>query len=259
MRNFRSSRIFVALISTLSIALFVVSACQFPSTQTAEPNAAIEPTAEAAAEEAVEAETAAEPTEAAVEEAASESADSTNSTQTFTIVQEGTEARFKINEILRGEEFEVVGVTSMVTGEIIINPADPAQTQLGLIQIDARDLTTDTRRRNTALRRFILRSALDANRYITFTPIAIEGLPDSVEVGETFDFQVTGELKIRDTTKAETFDISVTANSESEISGFGSTTILYSDYGIRIPSVPFVASVEDEVRLEIDFRAVASN
>lgn len=146
----------------------------------------------------------------------------------------------------------------MVTGEITINPANLAQTEIGPIQVDARDLATDSRRRNTAIRRFILGSASDANRFITFTPTAIDGLPDSASAGDTVEFQVTGDLQIRDTTNSVTFDMSVTANSDSEISGLGSTTILYSDFGLFIPSVPFVASVEDEVILELEFTAAAA-
>ncbi|MBV7339633.1 hypothetical protein KFU94_67760 [Chloroflexi bacterium TSY] len=67
------------------------------------------------------------------------------------------QARFHIDEILRGEDVTVVGKTSMVTGEITINPANLAQTEIGPIQVDARDLATDSRRRNT-IRRFILGS-----------------------------------------------------------------------------------------------------
>jgi hypothetical protein len=45
--------------------------------------------------------------------------------------------------------------------------------------------------------------------------------------------------------------------SETELQGLGSATILHTDYELSIPRVPMVASVEDEVKLEIAFTAFA--
>jgi polyisoprenoid-binding protein YceI len=143
-----------------------------------------------------------------------------------------------------------------VTGEIMVDPANPAAVQLGPIRINARDLATDDNRRSGQLRNNILKSAREQYQYITFNPTAIEGLPESVTIGQPFNFRLTGDLTILDTTKSVTFDMTVTANSEAELTGAGSTLILYPDYGISIPSVPFVANVTEEVRLEIEFTAV---
>lgn len=176
--------------------------------------------------------------------------------QTFRIDESQSEARFHIDEDLRGERVTVVGVTSQVTGEIFLDPADPSTTQVGPIQVSARDLKTDSDRRNGAIQRFVLQSNDDAYEFITFTPTAIDGLPASTSVGDTFTFDITGDLTIRDHTQAETFTISVTANAEDEISGLGTATVTYADYGLFIPDVPFVANVADEVILEIDFVAV---
>ena len=51
--------------------------------------------------------------------------------------------------------------------------------------------------------------------------------------------------------------MTVTPNSESELSGLATTTVLYPDYGLTIPEVPSVSGVEDEVRLEFEFTATA--
>ncbi|HSH79411.1 MAG TPA: YceI family protein [Herpetosiphonaceae bacterium] len=77
-------------------------------------------------------------------------------------------------------------------------------------------------------------------------------------MGQAYTFQIVGDLTIRDVTKEVTFDVSATAQSESRLEGTARTTILYADYGISIPSVPQVASVGDEVKIEIDFVAAAS-
>jgi polyisoprenoid-binding protein YceI len=177
--------------------------------------------------------------------------------QTFQLTQAGTEARFTIDEVLMGQDKTVVGVTSLVEGQIMVDPTNPSSAQIGPIRIDARGLTTDSDRRNGAIQRFVLGSTQDAYRYITFTPTAVEGLPESVAIGEPFQFTVTGDLTIRDVTLSKAFPMTVTANSESELVGSGAITILLEEYQLSIPSVPSVAWVADEVKLEIEFTAAA--
>ncbi len=177
--------------------------------------------------------------------------------QTFRLVPEGTEARFYINEVLFGQPKTVIGVTSDVTGELRVDPQNPDSAEIAAITINARDLTTDNDRRNGAIRRFILQSERDEYQHIVFEPVSVEGLPASVAVGDTFQLQVSGNLTVRDVTNPVTFDVTVTPASESEISGVGVATVNYPDFGLAIPDVPSVTGVEDEVRLEIEFRAVA--
>ncbi|MEM7538199.1 MAG: YceI family protein [Chloroflexota bacterium] len=176
---------------------------------------------------------------------------------TYVIDQGQSQARFYIDEVLLGADKRVEGVTSMVEGSVTIDMADLSQTSISEIRINARDFKTDSDRRNGAIQRRILRASDDAYQYITFVPTAIEGLPASAAAGETVEFNVVGDLTVVDVTRSETFAMSVTANDDGTISGTGSTTVLYKDYKLRIPSVPVVASVEDEVLLEIEFVAVA--
>jgi polyisoprenoid-binding protein YceI len=174
----------------------------------------------------------------------------------YEIQQEGSEARFLIDEVLRGAPFTVVGVTNQVAGQMTLDLANPANTQLGTILINARSLQTDASQRNNALRNFILRSADDAFELITFEPTALSGLPEAaVAVGEEVAFQITGNLTIVETTREVTFDVTVTLNEDNTISGLAVATVLYADFNLTIPSVPFVASVEDDVRLELQFVA----
>jgi polyisoprenoid-binding protein YceI len=81
------------------------------------------------------------------------------------------------------------------------------------------------------------------------------GLPETVAVGESFSFQVSGDLKLVDTTRSVTFDVEVNPVSETRIEGYGSTTVSRADYNLDFPTPPMVANVADEVLLEIDFVA----
>jgi polyisoprenoid-binding protein YceI len=171
----------------------------------------------------------------------------------FSINQAESEARFIIDEILNGQPKTVIGVTDQVAGQIQIDANDLAATRLGVIQVNARTLTTDNESRNRAIKNRILFT--DQFEFITFTPTELIGLPDSVNAGETFSFQIVGDLTVRDVTRQVTFDAEVTPISPTELQGSASTTIFYKDYGIQIPSVPSVAGVDEDVRLEIDFTA----
>lgn len=175
----------------------------------------------------------------------------------FAIDAERSEARFYIDEVLRGAPFTVVGVTKLVNGSITANPADLSQASISTIQIDASTLTTDSGMRNNAIRRFVLQSANQAYQYITFEPTAIEGLPSRAEPGDQFSFTITGDLKIRDISQPVTFAVNAIADSASQISGLATTTVTRAAYQLTIPSVPSVADVSDEVKLELEFVAVA--
>lgn len=176
----------------------------------------------------------------------------------FRIVPEQSEVRFTLQEDLRGQRVDVIGITNDVAGDIRVNMANPSASQVGGIAINARTLETDQSFRNQALRSSILRSGEANYEFITFTPTAISGLPENtVNVGDSLTFQVTGDLKIIEVTNSVTFEVTVTLDSETQISGTGTTTVLYKDFNITIPNAPGVANVTDEVVLTINFVATA--
>jgi polyisoprenoid-binding protein YceI len=195
---------------------------------------------------------AAQPTASATSGTTAQSATSV----TLQISQAESEARFVIDEVLNNAPKTVIGATDQVAGEIAVDPADPSQTRVGVIQIDARDLTTDSEFRNRAIKNQILQT--DEYEYISFTPTQILGLPQSAAVGQQYTFQIVGDLAIRGVTKQVTFDVSAAADSQSRLQGTASAAIAYADYSISIPQVPQVASVADQVRLELDFVATAA-
>jgi polyisoprenoid-binding protein YceI len=174
----------------------------------------------------------------------------------FQIVPGDSEARFLIEEVLLGEPTTAVGRTDQVAGSIAVDPADPAGAEVGVVRVNARTLATDNQRRNQAVGRFILQTG--EFEYIDFAPTAVDGLPDSVTVGEPFTFRVTGDLTIRNITNEATFEATVTPVSETRLEGAATATIQRGDYNLVIPNVPNVADVSEDVRLEIDFVATAN-
>jgi polyisoprenoid-binding protein YceI len=184
-----------------------------------------------------------------------EAAGDLSGTVVFTIVPLASETRFLIDEVLNGADKTVVGVTDQVAAEIAVNFEDPASTQVGTIQVNARALLTDNDFRNRAIKNQILRT--DEFEFVIFTPTSISGMPAGIGLNEPYSFQVSGDLTVRDVTQQVTFDVQATLTSPTNMEGTASTTILYADFGIVIPQARSVTSVEDEVILEIDFVAEA--
>lgn len=173
----------------------------------------------------------------------------------FSIVSEESEVSFTLEEDLRAVRTVVVGTTNQVGGDVAINFDTPSASEVGTITINARSLETDNSFRNQALRAEILNSAQDEYEFITFEPTSLSGLPDSVEVGETYTFDIIGNLTILDATNEVTFNAEVTIVSETEITGTASTNVTYGDWGIPVPSAPVIANVDDNADLAINFVA----
>ena len=170
------------------------------------------------------------------------------------IIPEESEVRFIIDEVLNNNPKTVVGTTNQVAGELSVDPSNPSASQVGVIQVNARTLATDNDFRNRAIKNRILMT--DQYEFISFKPTQLTGLPNSVTMGQSYTFQMAGELTIRDTTKPVTFEVTVTPESNERLKGTAKTSIAYADFGLTIPQVQQVASVAENVRLEIDFVAV---
>jgi polyisoprenoid-binding protein YceI len=173
----------------------------------------------------------------------------------YQVSQQDSEVRFIIDEVLNGAPKTVVGITDQVSGEIALDWSDPASVQVGTILVNARTLTTDNDFRNRAIKNQIL--VTDTFEFITFVPTQITNVPSAVSINEPYEFQIVGNLTVRDTTREVVFDVVVVPVSATSIEGSAGTTILYADYGITIPQARSVTSVSDEVRLEIEFVAAA--
>ncbi|MBX3065203.1 MAG: YceI family protein [Anaerolineae bacterium] len=184
---------------------------------------------------------------------------SDSATQTvYRISQDASKAEYNIFEVLNGADKTVVGTTSQVAGDILVNLSDPSKSEIGDIAINARTFATDDGRRDNSVARFILQSESSANEFITFKTTSVSGLTTTaVNVGDSLTFQITGDLTIAGTTKPATFTVSATLESADKLVGQAQATILRSDFNLSVPNVPFVANVGDEVTLKLNFVANA--
>jgi len=233
----------------------LIAAPEPPADSAGETGPAEEPEVEAATDVAADVEAVAEAGTARPGEANQVREEMTSTPIIFEIVQAESEARFLIDEVLQGDPTTVVGATDQAAGQFAVNPNDLASIQVGIIQINTRTLVTNNQYRNRAIKNRILLT--DNYEFVTFTPSEIIGLPERGAVDEPLTFQLVGELQVTDVTRPVTFEVTAVATSDTRIEGTAKTTILYPDFELFIPDSPSVDTVDDEVRLELDFVADA--
>ncbi len=193
------------------------------------------------------------PTKAPTETANEETGTATDSA--FHFDTKKTVASFTLNEVLRGTPTVVVGTTSDMSGSFTADRQALASAQLSEIKINARTFVTDSEQRNNAIRRFILKTEDDANEFIVFKPTEIKGLPEHANLGQSITFQISGDLTIAGVTKPVTFTGVMSFTTDNTLEGKAQTTVHYPDFGITVPDLPFLANVDKDTLLKIDFTA----
>jgi polyisoprenoid-binding protein YceI len=139
-----------------------------------------------------------------------------------------------------------VGTTTDINGEISVDEGNPQNSSIGPIQIDISKFTSDSSRRDNAIRDRFLQS----RQYpiATFVPTSIEGLPDSYSPGQELTFKVTGDLTIKETTKPATFDVTAKII-DGTLNGTATTIISLNEFGVGPIEIGGMLKTEDEAKL----------
>lgn len=144
---------------------------------------------------------------------------------------------FKIDEILRDKPFTAIGISNEIAGNISI---ENNKIILDTVAINAKTFKTDDSRRDGAITRLILKSEDPANEFMYFKATRIEG-SDSI-------LNIFGDLTISGITKPAQFGMTINITDE-KITGIATSTIKRSDFNLKIPSLSFIASVDDEFKI----------
>lgn len=175
----------------------------------------------------------------------------------YNLAPTGNEARFKAREILMGAQLpnEAVGVTQKVTGSIVIGDDGQPVAAQSKIVVDATDLTTDQTMRDG----FIKRNTLQTEQYpaIEFVPTSFRGLAGPLPTAGTRDFEIIGNLKIRDQTRSVTWRVRAEF-APGRVTGSAATRFNFQDFGMEPPRAGRVFMVSPTLDLEYDFNLVAA-
>ncbi|MCK4900078.1 MAG: YceI family protein [Anaerolineales bacterium] len=177
----------------------------------------------------------------------------------YKIVPGESQLQYEVGEVFLNQDnrFNVaVGITTQISGEISGNRENPRDISFSTFTADISQFTSDSDRRDNALRNRFLESASFPE--VTFNITQMDGLPESYLEGEEVSLQITGDLTVHDVTKPVTFDAVVKFDGDT-LSGEATTTILMSDFGFGPISIAGILNTEDEVKVTLNFVAKPSS
>jgi polyisoprenoid-binding protein YceI len=169
----------------------------------------------------------------------------------YRVVAGGSEARYRIREQLAGFNLpnDAVGTTNVIEGSIVFDGQGRPLTGDSRLTVDLRKLQSDRDRRDN----YVRRNTLETERYPTtvFIPTEIRGLQFPFPQNGAASFELIGDLTVRDVTRRVTWEATAAFNGP-DVNVQAKTAFRFADFGLTIPRVSSVLSVEDNIRLETD-------
>ena len=146
-----------------------------------------------------------------------------------------------------------VGITKTISGDIALDRANVANSQIGDITINISEFKSDNARRDS----FIRQNFLQSNKFpfATLTDATAIGLPaGAYQDGATLQFQIKGSLTVHNTKRETTFD--ATGSFKEGVLVIRATTDLkMSEFGIEVPDIGGLLKVDDALRLVLNIVA----
>ncbi|MEJ5314025.1 MAG: YceI family protein [Anaerolinea sp.] len=143
-----------------------------------------------------------------------------------------------------------VGKTSAISGEIQIDTQNLSNVTFGEFIVDISTLKSDSSRRDAAIQNRWLES--EKFPLARFMVKDVKGLPQNPKENELVNFQLVGDLTIREVTRSVTWDVSAMLRGK-ELTGKATTFIYMADWGIEPPNIAGVLIVKDGVSLTLEF------
>ena len=167
----------------------------------------------------------------------------------------GSEARYRVREQLAGLDFpnDAVGATSDIVGVVVLGPDGSIDSDGSEFRIQLASLTTDNERRD----RYVRGRTLEVEQYpeAVLVPLRFEGLTHPIPTSGTVSFQLAGVLTLHGQIVETRWEVEAEFTDET-ITGLATTAFPFDTFGIAVPQVARVLSVDDNIRLELEFRMV---
>jgi polyisoprenoid-binding protein YceI len=178
-----------------------------------------------------------------------------DSPTTYQIISRLSQASYAVDEVFLRENnrlFTAVAVTPGVAGEISFDRHRPAGARVVEIVVDLQQLTSDSDRRDRAIRRKYLES--DRFPFARLSNAIIQGLPDTIPERTPFRYALVGDLTVHDMTRQTTWEGEASVAGDT-LRGVARAKVTMSMFGIEVPRLLSLRA-EDDVRLEIRYVAV---
>ncbi|MCY4575057.1 MAG: YceI family protein [Chloroflexi bacterium] len=170
------------------------------------------------------------------------------------ILQEGSLARYLIREELASVElpFDAIGETSEVSGAFTFSADGEIVPESSRIVLNAASLRSDEENRD----RYLQRNAIQTATYpeIVFVATSVDGLEWPLPSSGDAEFTIYGDLTVREVTRPVAWQTVATFDGAS-VTGTAKTNFTFGEFEMEVPDLFFIISLEDNIRLELDFVA----
>ena len=189
-----------------------------------------------------------------------ESLNDDSKSESFLIInflQEST-ARYLITEQLANLDFPIdaIGETNQISGSIIFNKDGNIIEDESKITVNVNSLKSDSSRRD----RYISRRSLESEKYPEATIFIkeIRNLPWPLPESGSAEINIIGDMNVHGVTDRIAWDTEVNFN-KNKINGIAKTNFKFEKFNMDLPRVAIVLSVENNIRLELEFVAEKLN
>lgn len=174
----------------------------------------------------------------------------------FVLAIGGNEARYRVREQLVGFDLpnDAIGKTSQVEGSILIGADGKLVRDSSRFTVDLKTLESDQTRRDGFIKRNTIQT--DSFPNAVFIPSAAQGLPAVLPASGDLAFTLTGDMTIHGVTRPTTWNVKAKRIASGAVTGTATTEFKFGDFGMTIPKVGRVVSVDDRIILEYDFHMV---
>lgn len=158
-------------------------------------------------------------------------------------VSGGSEAGYRVDEVLNGQDVTVVGRTSQVTGTITVADGDLTS---ATVEVTTAAIETDESARDNQFQGILRTTQFPTATFATTETVDIAAVAD----GETVTVEVPGTMEIMGTTNQVTAEVEVRLT-EAGADLAASIPVSFDDYGVEAPDLGFVR-VEDSGTVEAE-------
>ena len=168
-------------------------------------------------------------------------------------VSTGSQAGYRVNELLFGQTHTAVGRTSKVTGGMVISGTEITAADF---TVNMASVKSDQGSRDVQFRGFIMRTAdYPTSSFRLTSPIQMGAVPG---VGRTITEQAVGDLTMRGVQRSIAFTLAAERLADGAIDINAEIPIRFADWHIPNPSFA-VAQVGSTGTLEVLLQMVAAN
>jgi len=173
----------------------------------------------------------------------------------FRVGATGNEVRYRVRELLAASTLEndAVGATTALTGGLAIAASGKVDTTASKWSVDLTTLKSDRSMRDGYVQGRTLETAQFPTAVLVVTEI--KGLPAVLPDSATLTLTLLGRFTVHGVTKPTAWDVSATVAGD-HISGTATTHLKFAEYNMALPSVPVLASLADDIKIEYDFHLI---